>query len=598
MTTTLPELPREKVDVTWDARFERTADIVVRAGDNLQAALDQVQPGQIIELEAGATFVGATQARHFKLKNKGTNHDWIIIRSSGWQNLAVDRRVEASDAQHMATLKAHPNEPQVPILEAHFGANHYRLVGIRFYADFDCNQLIRFGTYLNQWTRHRPTKEDDLPRDITVDRCIVEGHPEFASRKGIELDGIRVAVINSRIIELHSVQHESQCILSWCGKGPVLIQNNQLEGAAENVMFGGSDPTIPNLVPGDIEIRQNTFKKLNEWRQPIPTGKWKNSYWMVKNLLEFKNACRVLIHGNIFQHNWPTISGPGQQPGNGLVNTPRNQSGTAPWSCVQDITYEFNALQDSTHTMNLLAGDNFHPSQTLKRILFKHNLFVEIADRMISVNNNQSGIPPMEDVTFIHNTAVHRGPGRNFMFFDWKEPAIKNFLMRDNLMSTGSSGNHCPGPTDFDSWVQQYDVSNNGFWSSNRYIPTQGNTFYSSTADVRFEDPDNHQYRLLDDSPAKGMATDGSDLGADIDALEKAVQGIETEPPVPPIDPIPPVQPPTQPPDIADLEKRVSDLEGEVSALQTQTSDQQTEITDLKTTTTGHETRLSKSVSR
>ena len=34
------------------------APIVVAAGGNLQAALDQAQPGQIVQLQAGATFTG------------------------------------------------------------------------------------------------------------------------------------------------------------------------------------------------------------------------------------------------------------------------------------------------------------------------------------------------------------------------------------------------------------------------------------------------------------------------------------------------------------------------------------------------------------
>ena len=39
------------------------------------------------------------------------------------------------------------------------------------------------------------------------------------------------------------------------GTGPYNIINNHLEGASENVMFGGADPDISNLVPADIEAR-------------------------------------------------------------------------------------------------------------------------------------------------------------------------------------------------------------------------------------------------------------------------------------------------------------------------------------------------------
>ena len=46
------------------------------------------------------------------------------------------------------------------------------------------------------------------------------------------------------------------------GSGPFLIQNNYLEGAGENVIFGGGDPSIANLVPSDIQILGNTFRVI------------------------------------------------------------------------------------------------------------------------------------------------------------------------------------------------------------------------------------------------------------------------------------------------------------------------------------------------
>src|SRR5687767_10367816 len=50
--------------------------ITVRAGDNLQAALDASQPGDIILLEAGATFLG-----NFTLPVK-SGASYITVRSS------------------------------------------------------------------------------------------------------------------------------------------------------------------------------------------------------------------------------------------------------------------------------------------------------------------------------------------------------------------------------------------------------------------------------------------------------------------------------------------------------------------------------------
>jgi hypothetical protein len=52
---------------------------------------------------------------------------------------------------------------------------------------------------------------------------------------------------------------DTQAICGWNGPGPFLIENNYLEAAGENVMFGGSDPSIPHLVPNDITIRRRNL---------------------------------------------------------------------------------------------------------------------------------------------------------------------------------------------------------------------------------------------------------------------------------------------------------------------------------------------------
>ena len=49
--------------------------------------------------------------------------------------------------------------------------------------------------------------------------------------------------------------------MGWNGPGPFLIENNHLEAAAENIMFGGTDPAIPQLVPTGIKIRRNLITK-------------------------------------------------------------------------------------------------------------------------------------------------------------------------------------------------------------------------------------------------------------------------------------------------------------------------------------------------
>ena len=147
--------------------------------------------------------------------------------------------------------------------------------------------------------------------------------------------------------------------------------NNYLEAAGENVMFGGADPKIPNLVPSDIEIRRNHFAKPLSWKVGHPD--YAGTPWNVKNLFELKNARRVLVEGNLFERNWLHA-----QTGTAILFTPRNQSGTAPWSVVEDVTFRHNIVRHSGSGMVISGRDTNFPSQPGERILIQNNLFDDI----------------------------------------------------------------------------------------------------------------------------------------------------------------------------------------------------------------------------
>ena len=76
-------------------------------------------------------------------------------------------------------------------------------------------------------------------------------------------------MLNSFISDIKAVNADSQAIVGYNGEGPFTIENNYLEAAGENVMFGGSDPAVTNLVPSDIVLRRNHLYKPLEWRNAI-----------------------------------------------------------------------------------------------------------------------------------------------------------------------------------------------------------------------------------------------------------------------------------------------------------------------------------------
>lgn len=88
------------------------------------------------------------------------------------------------------------------------------------------------------------------------------------TRRGIALNSRATAAIDSHLADFKEDGADSQAICGWNGPGPFKIVNNYREGMGENVMFGGADPSIRDLVPTGIEIRRNHFAKPLERNVP------------------------------------------------------------------------------------------------------------------------------------------------------------------------------------------------------------------------------------------------------------------------------------------------------------------------------------------
>ncbi len=136
--------------------------------------------------------------------------------------------------------------------------------------------VVNLGDY-----SHTATGIADYPQFIILDRVYVHGTSSMNLQRCVALNSRSSAVIDSWISDCHYRYLDSQAIWGWDGPGPYKIVNNRLEGASENVMFGGGDPQFSGVVPSDIEIRRNHFYK------PLT---WKGAGWAIKNLFELKNA--------------------------------------------------------------------------------------------------------------------------------------------------------------------------------------------------------------------------------------------------------------------------------------------------------------------
>src|SRR5436853_6398319 len=118
--STQPELPRVYLDTNYPA--SSGAMINVAAGGNLQAALNQAQPGDQVVLQAGAVFTG-----NFILPAKAGD-DWIIIRTSNLSALPAEGT--RAEATHAAAMPKITTANTMPALKTATAAHHYRLVGL------------------------------------------------------------------------------------------------------------------------------------------------------------------------------------------------------------------------------------------------------------------------------------------------------------------------------------------------------------------------------------------------------------------------------------------------------------------------------------
>ncbi len=221
---------------------------------------------------------------------------------------------------------------------------------------------------------------------------------------------------------------DAQAIAGWNGPGPFRIAGNYLEASGENIMFGGADPTIPGLVPADIEVVRNHMAKPLRWKKDDPS--FEGVEWAVKNLFELKNARRVLVDGNLFEYNWPHA-----QNGFAILFTVRNQDGGAPWSVVEDVTFTNNVVRHVAAGINVLGRDDNHPSEQTRRIAIRNNVFLDVGGawgngRLFQLLDGTSG------VTIEHNTAFQTGS----ILFGGDHAPHTGFVFQNNIVPHNEHG--------------------------------------------------------------------------------------------------------------------------------------------------------------
>ena len=502
-TSRAPELPRVYLDTRFVAPTGRT--IVVPAGGSLQEALNAAARGDVVELAAGATYTG-----NFVLPQKsGTG--WVTIRTA--TALPPEgTRITPQAAASFAKIRT-PNAMPAIRTAAGGGASYYRLMGLDVGSTATMTYaLMHIGDYDNT-----ATSVDMLPTHIYLDRMYVHGAGTQGIQRCIVLNSRHSAVVDSWLAECRIKGFDSQAIVGWNGPGPFKIVNNRLEGAGENLMFGGADPRILNLTPSDIEIRRNHIIKPLEWKA--------SGAWTVKNLFELKNAMRVLIEDNVLENNWTDA-----QTGFAVVLKTQNQSGRCDWCITADITWRHNKIINSPGGFNIMpnqAGQTGEYGLPMERISITETVLEDVGlktqpgtQRMFQLLGN------VTDLVIAHNT----GFGENVILMFDGAPGSE-FVFKNNLLTRGQYGIFGSGKGEGKSALAYYaptaTVAGNVLVGAPPTLYPAGNYFPTGTLAVGMTNYAGGDYSLLSTSPYATAGTDGSTPGADVAELRQRLEGVK-----------------------------------------------------------------------
>lgn len=539
-------LPARCINTAIDSTPSPGTIINVSAGQDVQEALQAAACGDTISLQAGTTYAP------FALPPKKCDAaHWITIRSSAPDSALPPQGTRITPCYAgVVSLPARPRFDCAPsrnvlarielkngagAITVSAGANHYRLIGLEVTRTPGTGltyALIRF--------------EDGVDH-IVIDRCWIHGTPLDETVRGVYLGGsTHVGIVDSYFNDFHCIAVTGACTDAQAINGgnstvPIgvyKIVNNYLEGAAENLMLGGA---AGSQIPADIEVRHNYMFKPLTW-MPGRTD-FIGKKFIVKNVFELKNAERVLVEGNVMENSWGGYT----QVGYGILLTPRGG-----WAAVQDVTIRYNLIRHTGSGMQLAATKADDGDSLAAQRWSIHDDLLEDLDPVVyngdgivfQISSGFKNNIPLNSVSVDHVTVATKSPVKSLMIVgaEPENPRLPfDITFTNNILPAGrysvwSTGvGTCPKSgqpsTTFQDCWSSFKVTNNviiaypgdqGPWPA-------GNFFAKDTQAVGFAnfDPANGgDYHLAANSHHKGKATDGKDVGANIDAINAAIDGV------------------------------------------------------------------------
>ena len=504
----LPTLPQATVDLTMPTLTGTVRNVPAGNATAFQTAINNSTCGDKIVLAAGSTYSG-----NFTIPATSCS-GWIVIQSSALPSLpAPGNRVSPSNAANMAVISTPNVSPAIAFLPS---SNHWRLIGVEVTTSYSNPSnpiywLVGMGFQSNNSTSI--TVQSQLPNQIIFDRSYIYGSTVVPIQHGINANTQAFGIVDSYCDEIVDSGADSQCVASWNGSGPFLIQNNFLQATGENIMFGGADPTITNLVPSDITIVGNLIQKNLAWKGII-SG--------VKNLLELKNAQRVLVDGNVLQYTWSAAQA------QAIILRSVNQGGTCPWCVVQNITVTHNLIQHMPIGVAISAcqgPESTNPCVSTNTMLIQNNVLSDSSSATWGghgwgfVIGSNSTMPPMNALTIDHNTVFTTDAA--LVLGD--SGTTTNFQYTNNISDLGTYGilgtSVGSGTIGLTKYAPGYTYSDIVFTATATGTYPSGTEWAGSISGVGFTsamgtDPNiSGNLQLTSGSAYHNAGTDGKDIG-------------------------------------------------------------------------------------
>src|ERR1019366_2922053 len=535
--------------------------IRVGANSNLQAAVESAKCGDTLLLAAGASF----EIRDLPAKKCDDQH-YITIRTD-----APDSKLPAEGTRISPAWAGVASLPGRPAFAQPTGGavkqlatlivkkppqlgDHYRFIGLEWVSDPDARVGVMVGT---EGADH-----------VIFDRNWF--HPAAGAEvgKGILLfRGTRsIAIINSYFSGFYCVARSGACtdasaIGGGNGEVPIStlkIYNNFLEASGENILFGGAGSEVN---PTDIEIRRNHLFKPMIWKEGEPgyTPSGSGNPVIVKNNFELKSGIRVLFEANLLENSWGGFT----QTGYSILLTPKSQDNRCPKCMVTDVTIRYNRIRNVGGVVQIANGLSKMGGAT--RDGGRYSIHDLLADSIHDQDWKGQGTfaiiasraPTVHDVAFDHVTAFVTGP--IFYVGDRLEAGehaekITNFSLTNSLFMWGErrpafasigggqancahNGQRAGTAAVLDACFVHYTVEKNMIIGEKGGWP-KGTIAVSSVKAAGIRDLEKgvskdarlchaHTTGCSQTSPAASAGTDGKDVGADVDAIEAAIAGVE-----------------------------------------------------------------------